>query len=52
MKETLLYYFTAVVFSSSSVLFGGSSTVHMAHFSYPDPFFFFFLSPSEAIIKT
>lgn len=41
MKETLLYYFTAVVFSSSSVLFGGSSTVHMVHFSYPDLSFFY-----------
>lgn len=38
LKQTLLYYFTVVMFSSSSVLFGGFSTIHVAHFSYPDLF--------------
>lgn len=32
MKQALLYYFTVVVFSSSFVLFGGSSV----YFSYPN----------------
>lgn len=56
MKQTLLYYFTVVVFSSSSVLFGGFSTVHMAHFSYPDLFLLPFeteslkYEPSAAIV--
>lgn len=38
MKQALLYYFTVVVFSSSSVLFRGFSTINMAHSSYPDLF--------------
>lgn len=46
MKQTLLYYFTVEVLSSSSVLFGGFFIIHMAHFSYPHFFSYLFETKS------